>query len=121
MSEALTEYLANLPGRCPNGFDIKTQHPRYCRCKATLPVAPPTSEWDVFVAAVKAAARDGLVHQRDVRPAIRGRVAPKSIGTFYRRAKSEGWLRDTGEREPSDDVVGRNADKLDRVYALVAT
>lgn len=37
----------------------------------------------------------------------------------YRRAKSEGLLRDTGEREPSNDAAGRNTDKLDRIYELV--
>ena len=33
-------------------------------------------------------------------------------------SESEGVLVDTGEREPSDDVAGRNADKLDRIYRL---
>lgn len=31
-----------------------------------------------------------------------------------------GLLRDTGEREPSNDAAGRNLDKLDRVYELRA-
>lgn len=76
-------------------------------------------EWSTFVAAVRAVAReDGTVHQCDMRPRLRGVVESKHVGTLYRRAKSEGLLRDTGEREPSDDVAGRNSDKLDRIYAL---
>ena len=78
-----------------------------------------TDEWDLFRHALVSAAReDGTIHQRDVRPLIRGKVAPKSIGTFYRRAKAEGLIRDTGERESSNDVLGKNADKLSRVYRL---
>ena len=103
--------LANLPGRCSNGFDLATQHPGLCSCTDT-------SEWGVFVSALRQVAVDGIVHQSAMRRLIRGRVQPKTIGTFYRRAKSEGLIRDTGEREPSDDVAGRNSDKLDRVYAL---
>lgn len=80
-----------------------------------------TSEWGVFVAAVKSVAReDGTVHQCDMRPLIRGRIHHKTIATFYRRAKDARLLRDTGEREPSNDVAGRNTDKLDRIYELVA-
>lgn len=90
------------------------------------PVAPPiegaaADEYAIFVAAVRSSRRaDGTVHQGDVRPLLRGRVAPKHIGTLYRRAKAEGLLRDTGEREPSNDFAGRNADKLDRIYAYGA-
>ena len=109
----LDAYLATRADRCPGcGHHVPTQG---CAC---APVAP-ASEWSIFRAAVLAAARaDGTVHQSDVRPLIRGRVAPKHVGTFYRRAKADRLIRDTGEREPSDDVAGRNADKLDRVYAL---
>ena len=110
---ALDTYLRTLPGRCGGcGFHTAVQG---CRC---APVAP-SSEWAVFVAAIRQAARDGEVHQSDVRPIIRGRIEPKHIGTLYRRAKAEGLLSDTGRREPSNDVAGRNSDKLDRVYALV--
>lgn len=102
--------LHNLPGRCVCGFHLETQG---CRC--------PGGEWAIFTAAIRAAVRaDGTVHQRDVRPAIRGKVAPKKIGQLYRRARSEGLLTDTGEREPSDDAAGRNLDKLDRIYRLAA-
>lgn len=104
--------LERIPGRCPNGF-AAVQHPRFCEC-ADL------SEWAIFTAALRSAARDGVVHQSAVRPLIRGRIAPKHIGTLYRRAKTDGLLVDTGEREPSDDVAGRNSDKLDRIYELRA-
>jgi hypothetical protein len=110
---SLDAWLATQPGRCAGcGCHVRTQG---CRC---VPVAP-TDEWAVFKAALKAAVRaDGTVHQADVRPRIRGRIAPKHIGQLWRRARSEGLVRDTGEREPSNDVAGRNADKLDRIYAL---
>lgn len=102
-----------LPGRCDNGFHIATQHPALCKCGA--------GEWSVFVAALRTAAADGVVHQSAVRPLIRGRVLPKHVGQMYRRAKTEGLLVDTGDREPSNDVAGRNTDKLDRIYRLGAT
>ena len=73
----------------------------------------------MFKAAVAKAVRDdGTLHQSDMRRLIRGRIEPKSIGGFYRRARTSGLLRDTGRREPSDDTAGRNADKLDRIYEV---
>ena len=87
---------------------------------AAVSAAAPEDEWQVFVAAVRQVAVDGLVHQCDMRPLLRGRVAPKHVGQLYRRARAEGLLRDTGDREPSNDVAGGNADKLDRIYALGA-
>ncbi len=108
--------LANLNGRCAHGFH-PTQR-RFHDCPDLAPVAPPT-EWSIFTTALKQAVRDdGSIHQADVRPLIRGRIEPKHIGQLWRRARSEGLVRDTGEREQSNDVAGRNADKLDRVYAL---
>lgn len=106
--------LEHRVGRCEMGFDIKTQHPGLCGCRDG-------SEWSVFVAAVTQVVRpDRTVHQSDMRPLLRGRVSPKSIGSLYRRAKADGLLVDTGEREPSDDVAGRNTDKLDRIYRSAA-
>lgn len=111
-SPDLTAWATTRPDRCPTcGFHLARQA---CTCAS--------SEWGRFVTALHAAAgTDGLIHQRDMRPLIRGRVEPKHIGTFYRRAKAEGLIADTGEREPSSDVIGRNADKLDRIYALRAS
>lgn len=106
---SLDAYLRDLPGRCPScGSHLATQG---CTC--------PGGDWAIFTSALRKSVRaDGTIHQRDVRPQIRGRVPAKSIGTFYRRAKAEGLIVDTGEREPSNDVAGRNADKLDRIYRL---
>lgn len=119
LEPTLLDELARRADRCMNGFDLSTQHPSLCACVDPRPVAP--SEWDIFTSAVRSAAVGGVVHQRDVRPLIRGRILPKHIGGYYRRAKAEGLLVDTGDREPSDDFVGRNADKLDRVYRLAVT
>lgn len=105
---SLDTYLATRADRCSGCGYHEVQG---CHCSG--------SEWSVFAAAVRKVARaDGTVHQSDVRPLIRGKVAPKSVGQMYRRAKSEGLLRDTGEREPSNDARGRNLDKLDRIYSL---
>src|SRR5690348_12067946 len=111
----LDAYLASRTDRCPGcGYHVPTQG----HGGDSSPVAP-ADEWAIFKAALRAAVRDdGTVHQSDVRPRIRGRIEPKHIGQLWRRARSEGLVRDTGEREPSDDVAGRNADKLDRIYAL---
>jgi hypothetical protein len=102
--------LDRLPGRCSGcGFHVETQG---CRCEG--------SEWAIFRAALLASVdATGLIHQSAMRPKIRGRIHPRHIGTCYRRAKAEGLIVDTGEREPSNDVAGRNGDKLDRVYRLV--
>jgi hypothetical protein len=107
---ALLDYLRTQPGRCSGcGWHLVTQG---CNCG---------DEWAVFTAALRTAgARDGLVHQRDMRPRLRAaRIHPKHVGTMYRRAKAEGLIRDTGGREPSNDAAGRNLDKLDRIYALL--
>lgn len=105
----LLAYLTSLPGRCTTcGAHLETQG---CKC--------PGEEWTLFVRAIREVARpDGTVHQADVRPRIRGRVEPKHVGQFYRRARSLELIEDTGEREQSNDVAGRNADKLDRIYRL---
>lgn len=105
--------LDRLPDRCTQGF-APCHHPSFCNC-ADL------GEYVLFVSALKAATRsDGTIHQADVRPAIRGRIEPKHVGTLYRRAKSDGLIADTGQREPSNDTAGRNGDKLDRIYTAVA-
>lgn len=106
---ALDTYLRADPARCSGcGYHVETQG---CRCGG--------SEWDIFTRAVRqVASPDGTVSQNKVRPLIRGRVNPKHIGQLYRRARSAGLLIDTGEREPSTDSRGRNADKLARLYKL---
>lgn len=107
----LDTWAKSQPGRCAQGF-APIHHPTWCAC-AEL------GEWSIFVAAVRRVVRsDGTVHQSDMRPLIRGRIASKHIASLYRQAKTEGLLVDTGEREQSDDVIGRNTDKLDRIYRL---
>lgn len=105
----LSEWLRSQPGRCAGcGYHQPTQG---CHCEG--------GEWRTFHEAIRAVAEpDGTVHQSAMRRLIRGRIEPRHIGTLYRKAKAEGLLVDTGAREPSDDVAGRNSDKLDRIYAL---
>lgn len=102
--------LAGVNGRCEHGF-----HP----AQRELHDCAHSDDWHVFLSALRSVARDdGTVHQADMRPRIRGRIEPKVIGTLYRRARAEHIIRDTGQREPSNDAAGRNTDKLDRIYAL---
>lgn len=113
----LDAYLARRPNRCTHGYAPNQG------CPDCTPVAPVigTGEWPLFVAVLRKVARpDGTVHQGDVRPLIRGRIAPKHIGQLYRRARTEGLLVDTGDREPSSDSAGRNTDKTSRIYRLAS-
>ena len=82
---------------------------------------PPVDyEWQTFVeAALRIGTRDGgLIDQNDLRPMIRGLIAPKRIGPFYRRACLEGWLRAEGW-STSTDTEGRNAGRPMRTYYLI--
>ena len=89
----------------------------YHRTAQTCPTCP-TDEFSLFAAAIRKAARDdGTVHAGDVRPLI-AQIPPRHVGVLYRRARAAGLLVDTGEREESTDVAGRNGDKLSRVYRL---
>lgn len=74
-------------------------------------------EWQTFVDAIRLVGEDydGQVDQNHVRPWIRGQIAPKRIGSFYRRACSEGLLEVDGY-SISDDHVGRNAGRPMRKY-----
>lgn len=114
---SLVDWLATRSDRCVHGWHVPTQG-----CRDCTPVAAEfkaTSEWGVFKQALRDATRaDASVHQCDVRPLIRGRIEPKHIGQLWRRARTEGLVSDTGEREPSNDTAGRNTDKLDRIYSL---
>jgi len=104
--------LDRLLNRCTQGF-APVHHPTFCNC-ADL------GEYVVFVSALKAATRaDGTVHQADMRPLIRGRIEPKHVGTLYRRAKSDGLIREV-DHERSDDRPGKNAGRLEPVYELRA-
>ena len=104
---ALRDHLSTFEDRCAHGFHT-VQHPSLCRCTET-------DEWTLFLAAVRAAVRDGRVHQRDVRPLVRGRIEPKHIGLSYRRAVREGLLAPLAP-ERSDDEAGKNAGRWEPVY-----
>lgn len=105
---SLESWLRSRSDRCSGcGFEVKVQG---CRC--------PGSEWARFVAALRQAKRvDGTIHQRDVRPIIRGRIAPKHIGQMYQRARAEHLIDDTGCWEDSDDLIGKNRHKPERIWA----
>jgi hypothetical protein len=106
---SLVEWLGRFPDRCSAGFSIEQQHPSLCRC------AEGTDEWTVFTTALRAAARAGEIHQRDVRPLIQA-IPHKHRGLLYRRARMEGLICEAGW-EQSTDIAGRNGDKQSRVYA----
>ena len=79
-------------------------------------------EWAVLVAAVSkvAAEHDGEVDWTHVRPIIRGRIEPKHVGTLVRRARREGLLiEDHFDR--SEDVVGKNAGRMEPKYRIGTT
>lgn len=108
----LVEWLAADPERCSHG---------YHRTAQACPACAPTTEWGIFTAALREAARpNGEVHQDDVRPLIRGRIQPKHIGTLYRRAKAERVLTFL-RKEPSGDVAGRNTHHDQPVYQIAQT
>ena len=110
MTAPHTAWLATFADRCERGFHLTAHHPSLCDCQDA-------DEWAVFTAALVSAAKDGRVHQADVRPHIRGRIEPKHIGTLYRRARAEGLIREV-DHERSDDVAGKNAGRLEPVYEL---
>jgi len=78
----------------------------------------PDEEWSAFVAALHAAEVDGLVQPNALRPLLRNVVAPRRIGAFTHRAKSEGLIVETGDWQISDDREGRNGGRPMRVYRL---
>lgn len=103
----LDTWLKSQPGRCTGcGHHVATQG---CHCAG--------SEWDISTAAIKQAAVNGVVHQNDVRPIIRGRIAPKRIGQQYRHALRTGLLVEI-RREPSRDHKGKNTHHTAGVYEL---
>jgi hypothetical protein len=107
----LDAWAAAQPDRCEHGFSPLQRGIHDC-----TPIAP-TSEWSLFVAALRSAARsDGLIHQTDVRPLIQA-IPHKHRGTYYRKAKSAGLIELVG-KEPSTDAAGRNTDKDQKVYRL---
>jgi hypothetical protein len=74
-------------------------------------------EWSLFLLGLVSAAKrgGGLIRPNDLRPMIRGKVAPRRIGAFTHRALSQGLVAYTGDWEVSDDRAGRNGGKPARV------
>lgn len=106
---SLDEYLRSIEGRCSGcGYDLKAQS---CHC--------PGSDWDIFTRALREVAKNGEVHQCDVRPRIRGRINPQTIPGLYAKAKRIGLITEI-RRERSNDVIGRNTNKDEPVYRLAA-
>lgn len=105
--------LERLPNRCLNGFDLGVQH-RFCTCGAK-----PASEFAKFVSILQSVATNGVVHQRDARPVLRGAIPPKRIASCYSQAIREGVITEI-DRERSNDTVGRNTNKDEPVYRLEA-
>lgn len=80
----------------------------------------PADTWDFFLRTIRESVRDdGTVHQCDVRPKVRGQIEPKTIATYYRRARALRLLVEDGT-ERSDDVRGKNAGRHEPVYRLTA-
>lgn len=96
-------------------------HGRSGETVRAVQVEPARDEWDIFVAALRSAVDTaGEIHQGDVRPLIRGRIEPKHIGQFYRRARKEGLIKFL-RKEQSNDEQGRNTHHDSPVYELKGT
>jgi hypothetical protein len=112
---SIDTWLRSRPDRCSDcGHHPPTQgHGADC-----APLDSREAEWLLFVTALQqVVGHDGLVHQHDVRPLIRGRVHPKHIGQLYARAKRERLLVQV-DKEPSTDAAGRNTHHDSPIYQL---
>lgn len=107
---SLDAYLATRSDRCRGcGHHPATQG---CTC--------PGGDWTIFTAALRSAVRsDGTVHACDVRPIVRGRIAPKHIGQQWKKARDLSLLVEVGH-ERSDDEKGRNKGRMEPYYELRA-
>jgi hypothetical protein len=108
---SLESFLRRQPGRCRScGYAVAEQG---CRCLG--------SEWQLFLMALRQSVRaDGTVHASDVRPLVRKKIKAQHIGPMYARAHKEGLISDSGVYEMSDDLIGRNAHKPERVWVWEA-
>lgn len=87
-----------------------------CTLAAVPELEPTADEWTTFTRALRSVVRaDRTVHQCDVRPLIRGRIEPKHIGNFWRRARAEALVVEVGH-ERSNDTEGRNAGRMEPYY-----
>lgn len=77
-------------------------------------------EWQQFLAALRQARdSDDVIYPNELRPLLRGVVAPRRIGAFTHRALSLGLISYRGDWQVSDDTVGRNAGKPARVITYL--
>lgn len=91
-----------------------------CTSCEILRLRQPDDSWSFFLRTIRESVRsDGTLHVNDVRPKIRGKVEPKRIGQFWKRAATLGLIR-FKEWEQSTDEAGGNSDKLARVHLWVA-
>lgn len=115
MPNVVQERMADRADRCDEGFHLATQHPGLCVCGAGG-----TSEWQIFYDALRRARRDdGTIHASDVRRVLGTRIAPRKVGTLYRRARNDGLIVEAGH-ERSDDHKGKNAGRLEPYYEMRA-
>lgn len=78
-------------------------------------------EWSEFVRCLKhvAALNGGVIEPNELRPMVRGVIAPRRIGAFTNRALRAGLVAYTGEWQVSNDLAGRNGGKPARVMAWI--
>lgn len=103
-----------------------TRRPRFARVDdhtADLLTLLADTEWDTFLAALRATAADrgGLIYPNALRPLVRGHVKPNRVGAFTRRAVLEGLIEYTGDWQVSDDVTSRNRGRPMRVARWIGT
>ena len=85
----------------------------------SLPIAE--EEWATYVGALKSCRdSDGLIHPNDLRPLVRGKVAPRRIGAFANAAVAAELVEFSGQWQISDDREGRNAGRPCRVMRWIA-
>ena len=102
---------------CAKARKIAAEERANVEAKAAARSAVTDAERSIFVAAVRDAARGGIVRQNDVRDDIRGRIFHKHVGPLWVWAQSSGLLVEV-EREQSTDTTGRNAHHDSGVYQL---
>lgn len=79
------------------------------------------AEWSEYVEALLflAALHNGIIRPNDLRPLVRGKVAPRRIGAFTSRALALGYVVYTGDWQVSDDTAGKNGGKPARILRWV--
>lgn len=78
-------------------------------------------EWLTFTETLAWVAHNcgGQIWPNDLRPRLRGDIAPQRIGAFTNRAIAQKLIEPTGEWQVSDDREGRNGGKPARCYRWI--